>query len=342
VGNKIRLVPREDQPYVSVHAVVPDTAGLGPATVEFELKRGIWIEGKLTDKVTGKTVRGSVDYFALDANPNVKDHPGFVGTIAPYWGTMTKDDGSFRIVGLPGPGLVAVFYTDEHLLAPERDDEYGTKETVIYTSPRQLGLLINYTALARIDPAKGADAVKRDVTLDPGWTFSGTVLGPDGNPLAGAQAFGILSRGWNFEAMKTAEFAVQAFNPRRPRDVFFRHREKGLVGMAQPPKDNGGAVTVRMRPGAALTGRLVDEDGRPRASVDLELTLRMTEGAVMTAFPERVITDREGRFRIEALLPTYDYQLSEGKGSGRLPLNKGLHWGKTRDLGDVKMKHDKE
>jgi protocatechuate 3,4-dioxygenase beta subunit len=341
-GNKIRLVPREDQPYVSVHAVVPDTAGLGPATVDFELKRGVWIEGKLTDKATGKTVRGSVEYFALDTNPNVKDHPGFVGTIPPNWGTMTKDDGSFRIVGLPGPGLVAVFYSSEHLLAPERDDEYGTRETVIYTSPRQLGLLINYAAIARIAPAKGADAVKQDLTLDPGWTFSGTVLGPDGKPLAGARAFGLHSRGWSFEAMKTAEFAAQAFNPRQPRDFFFRHRETGLVGIAQPPKGNGGAVAVRMKPGAALTGRLVDEDGRPRASADLQLTLRTTEGAVMAAFPEPVITDREGRFRIGALLPTYEYQLAEGNGSGRLPVIKGLDWGKTKDLGDVKMKHDKE
>ena len=57
---------------MSVHAVVPDTAGLDPATVDFELKRGVWVEGRLTDKVTGKPVRGSVDYFALDANPIVK------------------------------------------------------------------------------------------------------------------------------------------------------------------------------------------------------------------------------------------------------------------------------
>ena len=48
------------------------------------------------------------------------------------------------------------------------------------------------------------------------------------------------------------------------------------------------------------------------------------------------------RFRIGALLRTYEYQLSEGKGSGRLPVRKGLDWGKTKDLGDVKMKHDKK
>ena len=153
-GNKIRLVPRDDQPYVSVHALVPDSPGLDPVTVDFELKRGIWIEGKLTDKVTGKPVQASVEYFALDNNPNVRDHPGFDGTIPPLWGIETKEDGSFRVVGLPGPGLIAVFYNGHHLLAPDREDEYGTTEPFLYTSPRQLGLLINYTALARINPAR--------------------------------------------------------------------------------------------------------------------------------------------------------------------------------------------
>ncbi len=136
-GNTIRLVPGDGQPYLSVHALVPDSPGLDPVTVDFELKRGIWIEGKLTDKVTGKPVRdGYVDYFAMAGNPNVRDHPGFDGTIPPSWGTATKEDGSFRVVGLPGPGLIAVFYTGHHLLVPDRDDEYGSKEPVLDTSPR--------------------------------------------------------------------------------------------------------------------------------------------------------------------------------------------------------------
>jgi hypothetical protein len=40
-NNKIMLVPRDDQPYLSVHAVVPDTPGLDPVTVDFEIKRGV-------------------------------------------------------------------------------------------------------------------------------------------------------------------------------------------------------------------------------------------------------------------------------------------------------------
>src|SRR5262249_26966295 len=133
-GNKIRLVPCDNQPYVSVHADVPDSPGLDPVTVDFELKRGVWIEGKLTDKATGKPAQGYVEYFALHDNPNLRDFPGFEGTRASYTSTLTKEDGSYRVVGLPGPGLIAVFYDGRHLLVPERDDEYGSKEEPVLTA----------------------------------------------------------------------------------------------------------------------------------------------------------------------------------------------------------------
>ena len=113
---------------------------------------------------------------------------------------------------------------------------------------------MNFTAIARIDPATGARSVKRDLTLDPGWTFKGTVLGPDGRPLAGAWGIGLTARmnflERDFEVMKTAEFTVSNFNPHRPRPLLFQHPEKGLVGVAQPPKNEGDSITVQLRPGA--------------------------------------------------------------------------------------------
>jgi hypothetical protein len=51
---------------------------------------------------------------------------------------------------------------------------------------------------------------------------------------------------------------------------------------------------------------------------------------------ERIETDHEGRFRIEALLPGYEFRLSDGK--GELPFGGALRSGQTKDLGDVKMK----
>jgi RNA polymerase sigma factor (sigma-70 family) len=347
-GNRIRLVPRDDQPYVSVNAAVPDSPGLDPVTVDFELKRGVWIEGKLTDKVTGKPVQAYVEYFALQDNPNLHDFPGFVGTVASYTSVLTKLDGSYRMVGLPGPGLIAVHYDGGHLLVPERDDEYGNKEKPVLTAPSQIAPLINYTALARIEPAKGVEKVTRDVTLDPGWTFTGTVLGPDGKPLTGVRVFGLSHRfpSWDRAELTSAAFTVRAFNPHRPRDVFFQHPQKGLVGVAQQPKENGESVTVRMEPGATVTGRLVDVSGKPRAGVELEVRFRLKRDPLWDRYPregryphELIKTDQEGRFRIEALLPDREFRLTDGK--AELPFG-ALRSGQTKDLGDVQVKGREE
>ncbi len=338
----IIAVPSNEQPYVASTKLVADSPGLDPITADFELKRGVWIEGKITDKVTGKPLAASVEYVSLKSNPNLRDYEGLGGDpesrIIP-----AKEDGSYRLVGLPGPGLIVVWSVDHYLRVGERDDEEGLNEPYLKdgTDPPFFFPLCNYCAFARINPAKGVDSVKRDVTLDPGWTFTGTVVGPDGKLLSGVRAFGLTPRGWDSEPLKTGEFTVRAFNPRRPRDVFFLHLEKGLVGVAQPPKENGGSVTVGMKPGAAVTGRLVDADRQPRGNVELEVWFRIkNDSSLSEAYPLKIKTDGNGRFRIPALLPGYEYRLSDDK--GELPIGSGLQSGQTKDLGDVHVKANEE
>ena len=105
---RIVAVPPTDQPYVSSTRVLPDTPGLDAVTLDFELKRGVWITGKVTDKVTGKPLRANVEYFTFESNPNLSDYDGF--SMSVMWHFIeTKDDGTYRVAGMPGPGLVAVF-----------------------------------------------------------------------------------------------------------------------------------------------------------------------------------------------------------------------------------------
>jgi protocatechuate 3,4-dioxygenase beta subunit len=338
-SNKIMIVPPDDLPYIAIHTGVPDSPGLDPVTVDVEMNRGVWIEGKLTDKVTGKPIPGGVEYFSLYSNPNLREYPGLDGTLHRI--LSAKKDGSYRIVGLPGPGLLGVYYQiHPYLRAPDRDDEFGTKERSFNTSPYAILFPSNYNALARINPAKGVDSVKQDVTLDPGWSFSGTIHGPDGKPLTGTRSFHLVGHWWDREATKTAEF-TEWFHPSGPREILYQHLENGLVGVAQPPKENGGSVRVRMEPGAAVTGRLVGADGRPLPDVAVEVRFHPKGwGSWFDYFPEPIKTDREGRFRIDTLLPGYEFRLKGDKGVvqlGAAPPSR-----ETKDLGDVRMKREKE
>jgi RNA polymerase sigma factor (sigma-70 family) len=334
-GFMMAVHPADDQPYVATSRKIPDSPGLDPVTVDVELKRGVWIEGKLTDKASGKPLKGAVEYFSMYSNPNLADYPGL--DFARHSIVAAKEDGSYRVAGLPGPGVLGVYYQRiPYLRAPDRDDEFGTKEKSMDTTPYAILHPSNFNALARIEPARGVEKVVRDVTLDPGWSARVSVLGPDGKPLAGVRTFGLTGWRWDREGTKPAEFTMW-FNPHQQHNVLLMHFEKGLVGVVQTPKENCGSITVRMEPGATATGRLVDAEGQPRANVELEVTFHPWKGSSHHHYsPDRIKTDREGRFRIGGLLPGCEYRLADNK--GELDLGGELRSGQTKDLGDVQMK----
>src|SRR5262249_53063011 len=146
--------------------------------------------------------QGYLSYFAQPENANLQDYL-LAGIV--FKRAQTHEDGSYRVAGMPGPGFIAVDYMHNYLLAPERDDEFAIKEPFFPTVPLHP---MNYSAMARIDAPKGAESVQRDVTLDPGWTITGTVLGPDGKPLAGVWGIGLENRdpAWSHRKVtKTAE-----------------------------------------------------------------------------------------------------------------------------------------
>lgn len=341
-GNQILFEPPEDQPYLTVHADVPDTDGLDPVTVDFEWKRAIWIEGQVTDKATGKAVGCHVQYFGLFENANnLREQRGYQGTVVNQ--NHFKPDGKFRVVGLPGPGILKVLAGEheQYLTALERDDADGSKTTSLGTDPFHCSTY-DANAIARIDPPQDATSFKRQVVLDPGETIKGQLVDPDGKPVQGAHSHGLTrNAGWEGPPLKTAEFTLSQYNPRRPRRVLFRHHERSLVGVLEPPKDANKPITVHMQPGATVTGRLVDADGQPRPNVEMDISGRDHKGdSLGFPLPNKVKTDSAGRFRVEGLFPGFHYELEVGRGFVRdmLQFGDGLRSGETKDLGDVQLK----
>lgn len=105
----------------------------------------------------------------------------------------------------------------------------------------------------------------------------GRVFDPDDKPLAGVRAFGLTMRG-GVKTLADNSFKAVDLNPARPRRVAFFHKERKLVGHVLLSADTKEPVTVRLRPGAVLTGRVLGADGKPLAGVRVTASYPLNPG----------------------------------------------------------------
>jgi RNA polymerase sigma factor (sigma-70 family) len=352
-GNIIRAGPPEDEPYLMATHSVGDSPGLEPITADFNLKRGVWIVAKVKDKVTGKAVPAQFEYAIFEDNPNRKEVPNF--STDSYMRTNAVD-GSFRFPGLPGRGVIGVraLGGDRYRMAVGAELLAGKgKDTTLRTYPHFL-IAGNFHTLAEVNPVAGAAAYACEILLDPGLTLKGTVLGPDGKPLAGALASGLDSFGsWGYQPLKTGEFTVLGLEPGETRLLQFFHKEKQLSGSVVIKADQNEAPTVKLGPSGTLTGRLVNADGKPAS--DGEIIALMGEPMAEPGKPKvnltmgsfstnRIRPDKDGTFRVEGLVPGLTYKMGfikgpylhqlGGDGAGTLTIKAG----ETKKLGDIEVK----
>jgi RNA polymerase sigma factor (sigma-70 family) len=316
-GLPVLAIPPEDEPYLVGFQEVKRGPGLDPTAVNFELKRGVWAQGTVTDKATGKPVRAYIQYHPSPDNPHRKDAADFKRFPSlPTELYVTRPDGSFRIPALLGPGTITA------------RGPYG--EYV-----RDGSVTINLT--------EDGEPVRCQVVLDPGRTLSGTILDPEGKPLAGVRAFNVNPRHfWMSLPLKTASFTLTAVDPQEHRSLVFLHEARHLARAVEFHGSEPNPLTVRLEPAGTITGRLVDADGQPRGGVSFLIYFeKKDDGSVPRHFPERVTTDREGRFGIKGLAAGLMYQIIEaGKAPNDLVAvvakKLSVKAGESKDLGDVR------
>jgi RNA polymerase sigma factor (sigma-70 family) len=335
----------DDLPYLPSIRDVAETPGLEPVTVDLPLKRGIWVRGRVVDKATNKPVQAGFDYFCFADNPLASELP-LLGGIPGGW---TRKDGTFRTVAVPGRGLIAVRANEDRYrmgVGADRIKARVDDGPLLATVPYQL-YPGNAHTIVEVSPKPGDEEVTCDVVLDPGHTIKGTVVDPDGNPLAGTRTAGLIPMGyWVGVPLKGADFTITGLGPDEVRLLQVVHEEKKLAGWLVVRGNEEGPVRVKLEPWGTLTGRLVTADGEPVTNVVVHSSSHVARDGTATgsfALGARVGTD--GRFSLEGLAPGLKYNLGVLKDpniglpiSGKAPRDLTLRPGETRDLGDIQVK----
>ena len=317
-------------PYLRSRVQVPDNASEDSIHLDINLKRGVWVTGRLVDKVTGKPAPGRVEYFVFADNPYLKQVPGFRWAMT--HGQFTGQSGFFHLVALPGPGLLVaranqdryVFGVGADTVRPPHKEENG----MFICHPHHPGPR-NYHIVAEIDPAEGTRTLAKDLAVDPGRTLTLNVLGPDGKPLAVKMVSGLKDMVYWEDQPEASSFTVLGLSPGKGRTISVRHNDKRLIGQIILKGDENGPVSVTLGPWGTIVGRLVDSDGQ--AISEAELYPLYLPGGYAKA-------DKNGRFRVEGLMPGQRFGFRIAKGSQLGPevtQDLILRPGETKDLGDL-------
>jgi hypothetical protein len=196
---------------------------------------------------------------------------------------------------------------------------------------------------------ESAREVVQDIALDPGQVLHGKLLDPEGKPVGGETFIAVAGDG-NFQLYRsgclTDAFEILHYFPNVTRFAYFYNKDRKLAGklILKGPQQDG--LTVRLQPAATLTGRLVDPDGKPLAGAYLspKLSWWSAKEGDWATLSQPSSTDKEGRFRIEGLLPGAKYNVDaarevEGGNTGSMPqqaiFDATVQAGETKDLGDL-------
>ena len=200
----------------------------------------------------------------------------------------------------------------------------------------------NYQAIVEIRLAAGAGPVTRDLQLVPARTVTGTIIDPDGKPVVEAVAMGLDANvPWGDGVLLSADFTVKNINPQLPRRVYFFQVDRRLAGSVLIRGDEAGPLSVRLQPWGVVTGRIVNDRGRPQSGLVLTGSMPNRSEIDSGILPRRAIVASDGRFRFEGFVPGLWYSASvlEDGGYGYRRAFRGVRVGpgETKDLGDIKL-----
>jgi hypothetical protein len=366
-GSYTLEVKPADGRYLRRQVELHDTPGLDALPGDIGMVQGLMVRGKVTDRATGKPVaQARVDYHPLFGNSHV--NAKIAGGWSPSAVATTGPDGSYALSVLPGPGLISVTAPQPDaymraLVTPEECKAFFKTPIVHHRIRNSLGedtLTIAgggdsfrslsphyYHAVVLLEPDGKDQSVIKDVALERSLERKGRVVGPDGQPLQGVTALGLIPDSLGFfspggplsrngETLPGAEFTVRGIHPRAKRPLLLYHKDRNLGCVVNDVRgDASEPLTVMLQPCGSTSGRVMNQDGEP--VVGLRLFVASRTFRWHGDMGRSVTTDKEGRFRAEGLVPGEEYWVSEPAAFPRVSAGVIVEPGKHKEMGDIKM-----
>ena len=338
------------EPYVERFTLFNREGGLQPVRVNITLKRGSWIQGRVVDRATGRPVQAILGYYPLRDNPHVKDYPDalFLKRSMPHLPEFPTDaDGRFRAAVPPGGGLLSVKAGEPGYRGARPLDDKVAGNVL-----NDLGFdtdLSTYHAFVPIDVAADKTALIPDIALEPGRTQHLPLTDAEGRPVEETWVYCLLGGSSVGSPLAGDELTFLHDNPGKADTVVIVHQGRSLGAAVNLKGDEPDPMRIVLRPTATVTGRLVDDDRKPRAGAALAVYhhIQFRGQPMMCDRMEPITTGPDGRFRITHLVAGVPYTVQVINKNERDPSmrNEGpLHareWtikpGEVQDWADVRV-----
>jgi RNA polymerase sigma factor (sigma-70 family) len=352
----------KERPLIGRWVRMASPAALAPVKADVELIEGVIVTGRVYDKSTGKGVQSQLHFSALPGNKHIPQEQN----LALF--ASADSEGRFRLVTIPGPGVLLASVPGTHLkingvpIYPYKPAEFSAEDRKRVTmsddlKPRRAFLVASggaedldlSNACKVLDVKEGSEPVSCDLAVDPGKTLTVHLQDPAGKPLTGVTVAGISAMVLRAVPLKTAMCPVYALDPEKPRELLFIHSERKLAALATVRGDEKEPLTVRLFPGATITGRLLDANGEPVADAEAYAFYKTPVGQQLNkrpSHPGQPWTDKNGRFRMEGVIADLQFHLVFRVGNKMKEPEKRqdikLDSGKTLDLGEIRLKAPRE
>jgi Carboxypeptidase regulatory-like domain len=350
--NLIRVLPGNDQPYFPMNWIdVPQPAGHEPVTLDAKLRRGLWITGRVTDKVTGKPVLAHVHYFPYASNPLVTKQDwsklgDFNDVMIDSGRHITRPDGSYRILGLPTRGIVGARALSgtyrkgtgaSEIPGMQPDGQFPTLGSPVAADARR------EDALKEINPPRDSKSVTCDLTLDPGGKVRLTVVDGAGKPVDNTSWIYSSGSGSVVGLSSESTFEVAGMSPTESRTYVISQRQRKIARLFTLEYENkpSRALTITLEPCATVKGRLVDEKGAPLKNVEVRPSAMRKGRWLLDLHTSSGYTDADGHFICRNLAvgcDSYSLEAYWDQGYANVAVKLEITAGKTIDLGEVKLR----